>query len=167
MPSDEDKIVTIEIFASRGAAEIAVSKLEAHGIECWIKADDGGGVMPYLSAANGVRLQVLASDVEAVVDLLKTQPQMENSMSAGEEIMEPIRDRPKFIIVAGIWMIYGTGLIMNIFFLIIILSGAIGGGQRLIYSWISTGCCVFCIYMLYRSIRNYIIHKQREKEAGD
>jgi hypothetical protein len=72
-PCDEEKIVTIEIFASRGAAEIAFSKLEAHGVECWIKADDAGGMYPNLALASGVRLQVRASDAERAVEVLKTE----------------------------------------------------------------------------------------------
>jgi hypothetical protein len=45
--------------------------LEAHGITCWITADDCGGMYPSLTAPGGVRLHVRASDAEAAIALLK------------------------------------------------------------------------------------------------
>ena len=67
---DEVKAVTIRIFYSRETAGLAAANLQAHGIECWIKADDCGGMYPSLSAAGGVRLLVHTSDVEAAIALL-------------------------------------------------------------------------------------------------
>jgi hypothetical protein len=69
----EEKIVTVEIFATRNAAEIAATKLEAHGIECLVKADDAGGMYPNLALAGGVRLQVRASDAERALGVIKTE----------------------------------------------------------------------------------------------
>jgi Putative prokaryotic signal transducing protein len=64
------KTVTIQTFGSREAAELAASNLRAHGIECWIQADDCGGMLPNLSAAGGVQLLVRDSDTEAALALL-------------------------------------------------------------------------------------------------
>jgi hypothetical protein len=50
-----------------------VANLEAHGIECWVNADDCGGMYPNLTTAGGVRLLVRASDAEAAVALLNAQ----------------------------------------------------------------------------------------------
>ena len=72
-PHDEVKTVTIRTFSSHEAAELAAANLEAHGIECWINADDCGGMYPNLTTAGGVRLLVRAPDAEAAVDLLKAQ----------------------------------------------------------------------------------------------
>jgi hypothetical protein len=69
----EEKIVTVEIFATRDAAEIAATKLEARGIECRVKADDAGGMYPNLALAGGVRLQVRASDAEVAIALLNAE----------------------------------------------------------------------------------------------
>jgi hypothetical protein len=69
----EVKTVTLRTFGSHEAAELAVANLEAHGIECWINADDCGGMYPNLTAAGGVRLLVRASDAEAATALLKAQ----------------------------------------------------------------------------------------------
>jgi hypothetical protein len=67
---DEVKTVTIRIFGSHDTAELAAANLEAHGIECWVNADDCGGMYPNLTAAGGVRLLVRASDAEAAIALL-------------------------------------------------------------------------------------------------
>ena len=60
-------------FSSHEAAELAAANLEAHGIECWINADDCGGMYPNLTAAGGVRLLVRASDAEAATAVLNAQ----------------------------------------------------------------------------------------------
>jgi hypothetical protein len=72
-PHDEEKTVTIRTFGDHEAAELAVANLEAHGIACWINADDCGGMLPSLTASGGVRLLVHASDVEAAIALLAAQ----------------------------------------------------------------------------------------------
>ena len=70
---DEVKTVTIRTFASHDTANIARSNLEAHGIECWVNADDCAGMYPNLTAPGGVRLSVRASDAEAAIDLLSAE----------------------------------------------------------------------------------------------
>ncbi len=72
-PHDEVKTVTIRTFGSHEAAELAAANLEAHSIECWINADDCGGMYPNLTAPGGVRLLVRALDAEAAVALLNAQ----------------------------------------------------------------------------------------------
>ena len=69
----EEKTQTIRIFASHEAAEQAVAKLEAHGIKSWVGADDCGGMYPNLTTAAGVRLHVLAEDVEVAVAVLEAK----------------------------------------------------------------------------------------------
>lgn len=71
--NDEVKTVTIRTFTSHDGANITRSNLEAHGIQCWINSDDGGGAMPYLTAPGGVRLLVRVSDAEVAVALLNAQ----------------------------------------------------------------------------------------------
>ena len=113
-----------------------------------------------------MRLAVLASDAEEAVAILESPLQTENLIAEGEREIksdEPVSDLPKFIIVAGIWTIYGMGLIGNILVFAAVVSGRIRGIQGLIYFWLSLGCGAFCCYMLYRVIRNYIIHKRRSQ----
>lgn len=70
---DEVKTVTIRTFTSHDAANIARSNLEAHGIECWVNADDCGGWYTNLTAPGGVRLSVHASDAETAIILLNAE----------------------------------------------------------------------------------------------
>src|SRR5665213_2073011 len=70
---DEVKTAIIRTFSSHEAAQLAASNLEAHGIKCWVNADDCGGMYPNLTAASGVRLSVRASDAEAAIALLNGQ----------------------------------------------------------------------------------------------
>ena len=69
----EEITVTIEIFQTREAANLAVAKLEAYGISCWLKSDDAGGMYPNLAMVGGIRLQVRAAEAEAATALLKAQ----------------------------------------------------------------------------------------------
>lgn len=71
---DEKKTLTIRIFSSYDDAGLAAANLEAHGIKCWVNADDCGGWYPNLTAAAGVRLHVLAEDAEIAVALLDAKP---------------------------------------------------------------------------------------------
>jgi hypothetical protein len=70
---DEVKTATIRTFSSHEAAQLAASNLEAHGIKCWVNADDCGGMYPNLTAASGVRLSVRAADAEAAIALLNAE----------------------------------------------------------------------------------------------
>jgi hypothetical protein len=70
---DEVKTVTIRTFSTHEAAQLAASNLEAHGIKCWVDADDCGGMYPNLTAAGGVHLSVRAADAEAAIALLNAE----------------------------------------------------------------------------------------------
>ncbi len=72
-PYDEERTATIRTFSNHEAAELAAANLEAHGIKCWLNADDCGGMYPNLTAPGGVRLLVRALDAEAAVALLNAQ----------------------------------------------------------------------------------------------
>src|ERR1035441_9096624 len=67
---EDVKTETICISTSHEAANLAAANLQAHGIRCWINADDGGGMLPNLAAPGGVRLLVQASDSAAARALL-------------------------------------------------------------------------------------------------
>jgi hypothetical protein len=71
---DEEKTQTIRLFGSHEAAEIAAAKVNAHGIQCWVHADDCAGMYPSLTTAAGVRLNVRTVDAEAVTALLDSMP---------------------------------------------------------------------------------------------
>lgn len=70
---DEVKRITIRTFASHESADLAAANLEAHGIECWVNADDCGGWYSNLTAPGGVRLLVRVTDAEAAIALLNVE----------------------------------------------------------------------------------------------
>ncbi|MEI8291788.1 MAG: hypothetical protein WCH99_20155 [Verrucomicrobiota bacterium] len=101
--NDEFDIVTIETFSSINAADIAAARLGACGIECWIKADDAGGMYPPLAMAGGVRLQVRTPDAERAVAVLKTEaplPETFNSETIAENAPSE-KPSPKFKLAIG------------------------------------------------------------------
>lgn len=66
-----DKLVTVATFTEATRAHVLKGKLEAEGISCMI-AD--GNVVPYLpifSDSLGVRVQVLAKDQEAALQIIQ------------------------------------------------------------------------------------------------
>jgi hypothetical protein len=69
--SQEIRTVVIHIFGSHEAAMVAAASLEAHGIECWVNADDCGGMYPNLTVAGGVRLLVREPDAATATALLE------------------------------------------------------------------------------------------------
>ena len=69
---DEVRTVTIRLFGNHETAAQAVANLEAHGIKCWVSADDCGGMYPNLTVTGGVRLLVRATEAEAAIALLDT-----------------------------------------------------------------------------------------------
>jgi hypothetical protein len=77
-----------------------------------------------------------------------------------------VRDRPKFVIVAGIWMIFGAGLVANILHICEFLTGTISGIFGFFYFCLSIGYGALCVYMLHRVVKNYKIHKQRAKNES-
>ena|SRR5215475_5107652 len=71
--ADRPRLVTVADFSNRIDAEIALSALEASGIESFVSADDAGGVQPGLWM-KGVRLLVRDDDVERALDILNKNP---------------------------------------------------------------------------------------------
>jgi hypothetical protein len=66
-------LVVVHSFGSRPEADMAVSALDAAGIDAMIQADTGGGMRPHLAWA-GVGFQVLVreedlSDARDILDL--------------------------------------------------------------------------------------------------
>jgi hypothetical protein len=65
-------LVVVATFDDRTEADLAVSALEAAGIEAMIRADDGGSMRPHLAWAGvGVQVIVRAEDAAAARDILE------------------------------------------------------------------------------------------------
>ncbi|MGH9141235.1 MAG: putative signal transducing protein [Vicinamibacterales bacterium] len=67
----EAALIVVHSFGSRPEADIAVSALDAAGIDAIIQADTGGGMRPHLAWAGvGFRVLVREDDVSAARDIL-------------------------------------------------------------------------------------------------
>jgi len=66
--------ITIQVFSTAAAAETAAALLEANKIECWLHADDCGGMLSALDAAHGVKLLVSPADADEAKALLAATP---------------------------------------------------------------------------------------------
>jgi|HubBroStandDraft_2_1064218.scaffolds.fasta_scaffold132703_1 hypothetical protein len=123
-PSDDDfhdevKTVTIRTFSSHDAANIARSNLEAHGIQCWINADDCGGWYTNLTAPGGVRLSVRASDAEAAIALLNVEasPAEIIQIETESDIPSPSENAPRKKLALGqIFIGIVVGVILCLFY---------------------------------------------------
>ena len=82
----------------------------------------------------------------------------------GEEVLP--RDRPKAVIVAGTWLIYGSGLIVNLLVLLLAMTRRFEALAGVFWFFGSLAGAGLCTYLLYRSLKNYNIQKRREAEES-
>ena len=69
---ENEKFVTVMTFTFAHEAGIIQGRLEAEGITCFVKDELTAQVLPFYSnAIGGVKLQVLESDVEQAIEILK------------------------------------------------------------------------------------------------
>jgi hypothetical protein len=166
---NELKAVNIRSYGIHESAQIAAAFLQSQGIHNWISVDDCGGMMPMIGGG-GAKLFVYSKDVEEAENILSSQQQPKTPNNQKESVIkteEIVHDRPKFIIVAGVGVIYGTGLILNIRLLILSLNGTFVGIRGFIYFWLSIGCGALCAYLLYRAVKNYQIQRRRMEKEKD
>jgi len=108
---DDAKTLTIRVFSSHESAELAAANLEAHGIECWVNADDCGGMYPSLATTGGVRLQVRSADAEAATALLDTPASTaEINQIEAEAIASPPPEPVPLIKLAFVQILLGVVL---------------------------------------------------------
>ena len=68
--TDSD-LVVVHTFNNRSEADLAMSALEAAGIDAMLQADDGGGMRPHIAwAGSGMHILVRAEDVEVACEIL-------------------------------------------------------------------------------------------------
>src|SRR5689334_13146550 len=88
-----------------------------------------------------------------------------SEVAVSEEVLP--RDRPKMVIVAGTWLIYGSGLIVNLLVLSLAMSGRFEALAGVFWFFGSLAGAGLCTYLLYRSLKNYSIHKRRAQEEAE
>lgn len=67
---DSDDLVVVGVFNTRPEADLAVSALDAAGIEAVVAADDAGGEYPGLWEGRGVAVVVNREDESDARDVL-------------------------------------------------------------------------------------------------
>ncbi len=73
--------VTIGNYLHRYEAEIALGLLRSSGMECWILADDVGGMQPHLNfAMQGVRLMTTPEQAEEARAVLEAAVEPEEGL---------------------------------------------------------------------------------------
>lgn len=66
-------VITIATFPRLEQAVVARTVLESAGIECFLADENMARIVgPYQAAAGGIRLQVLDSEAEAALELLRS-----------------------------------------------------------------------------------------------
>jgi hypothetical protein len=134
----EAKTTVIRIFGSHEAAKLAAANLEAHGIECWVNADDCGGMYPNLAAVGGgVRLLVRESDADAATALLDSpiSPAEMNQIETDATAASP----PEIIPARKLaWVQFFLGVGLGII-LCLLCQMAERPGTRTIYSYTPDG----------------------------
>ena len=67
----DDTTSVVRMYSTRQQAEFGQMMLEGSGVQSFIRADDAGGMRPYMAPVTGVRLVVRTQDLERAGDILK------------------------------------------------------------------------------------------------
>jgi len=67
----DDTTSVVRMYSTRQAAEFSQMLLDGSGVSSFIRADDAGGMRPYMTTATGVRLVVRTEDLERADDVLR------------------------------------------------------------------------------------------------
>jgi hypothetical protein len=62
----------LKTFPNVQAAEMALGRLQANGIDGSIESNDAGGMLPFLQVPEGVKLFVLSRQFEEAMELLNS-----------------------------------------------------------------------------------------------
>lgn len=93
--------VTLKVFGTAAAAETVAGLLESNGIACWLQADDCGGMLTPLDAAQGVKLLVRPAEADTAKALLNAAPDVKNETTSAnspssEASLAPVAGPQKF-----------------------------------------------------------------------
>jgi Putative prokaryotic signal transducing protein len=68
--AEQDELTTVMTFSTRAEADLAQERLQSEGVDAFVMDETTSGVMPYLMAASGIRLQVPTEQVEKAREIL-------------------------------------------------------------------------------------------------
>jgi hypothetical protein len=67
---EQDELTTVATFATRAEADLAQDRLKGEGVDAFVLDEVTAGVMPYLTGASGIRLQVPTEQLERAREAL-------------------------------------------------------------------------------------------------
>jgi hypothetical protein len=83
IPTQHTKLVVVQSYGSRTAAELAKGALEDAGIQAMIKADTAGGMREHLAwSGAGFQIVVREEDVSVASDVLTPPVEADQSLDA-------------------------------------------------------------------------------------
>jgi hypothetical protein len=68
--SEQDELTTVATFSTRAEADLAQERLQNEGVEAFVLDEMTAGVMPYLTRAWGIRLQVPTAQLDKAREAL-------------------------------------------------------------------------------------------------
>src|SRR6266576_2743423 len=101
---DLTKSILLKTFSSTTAADVAVSQLRGHGIECVITTDDCGGIYPPLGAIKLLVDPAVADDAREILKLSLTDEStapLPEEISIGPDVPPPRVFRFNSGLIAG------------------------------------------------------------------
>ena len=68
--TEQDELTTVATFSTRAEADLAQERLGNEGVDAFVMDEMTSGVMPYLTSAAGIRLQVPTDQAEKAREVL-------------------------------------------------------------------------------------------------
>ena len=81
-------MAVVRVFSTEIEAEIAMSALEAAGIECVMRRDDCGGVQPAMGLVTGIQVVVPDEDLDAATEVLDASAEDAEDVEGGDGDLE-------------------------------------------------------------------------------
>jgi|HubBroStandDraft_2_1064218.scaffolds.fasta_scaffold325552_2 hypothetical protein len=68
--AEPDELTTVQTFSTRAEADLAQERLANEGVDAYVLDEMTAGLMPYVTGAGGIRLQVPTEQLEKAREVL-------------------------------------------------------------------------------------------------
>lgn len=72
----EDILCICQAYSST-KADLIKAHLEGAGIACFLKSDNAGGTLPYLSSISGISIMIHREDAEQALEIIQKQAKIQ------------------------------------------------------------------------------------------
>lgn len=66
-------IISVYTTYDSSDADLIRAQLESEGISCFLKSDNAGGALPYLTSTHGIEIMINAQDKDEVLAILRSR----------------------------------------------------------------------------------------------